>query len=250
METTNYKVDRDKIYVGPVVKINNPGESEIYPEGIMKPSPCLQKFSKECNDAQSFMYDQRPMVDFGIIHPFVFERRMFFILDETRKANDLLYCSPHYPVSLISLPEDCLTANIAIAGTSTYKMDKILQYFHYPKVMNYEDVLKMQEIFTFDFKLIHSESFGVYSFFDFKSYQEFINKFDPLKLHKPPEISTISDDGMFKGKEIKVLARIDGPIHHSYYDALRYLSNSMENGVEKDFSVPTECEGMVKQLRK
>lgn len=186
-------------------------------------------------EAINFMYEQKPMVDFEIPQ-FSFKRRMFFVLDENQKANDLLYDSSHYPISLISSPSDCLKAHIGIDGHFTYKLDRVLQYFNYPDMLSFEDVLKIQELFTFDSKIVNSEAFGLYLFNTQKAQEEFEKNFSFLELHKAPEM------GLYP-------ALIDGPISFSYYNALRFLSNQKENDVEIDFSLPASFEKVRKLSR-
>lgn len=227
MKNSNYVVKRDDIFVGGVVEIEHPEKSEVYPKGIYIPCDLLSSLRKGSNEAFSFMYEQRPMADFSIPQ-FSIIRRMFFVLDENQKANDLLYDSSHYPISLISSPEDCLKAHIGVNGHFTYKLDKVLQHFNYPEMMRYEDVLKIQELFTYESQIINCEAFGLYLFPNMKERDEFIKKSPSGALHKPPEMDTINNT-------FAVLA--DGPISYSYYHALRFLSNRKENGVEIDFSL-------------
>ena len=179
------------------------------------------------------------MIEFDIPQ-FSFKRRMFFVLDEHQKANDLLYDSIHYPISFITSPFDCLNSHIGIDGHFTYKLDRVLQYFNYPEMISYEDVLKIQELFTFDSQIINSKAFGLHLFKDQKERDDFIMKFPFVVLHKPPEMDSINNT-------LSVL--IDGPISFSYYWALRFLSNRKENGREIDFSLPASFE-KVRKLSK
>ncbi len=228
MKNSNYVVKRDDIFVGGVVEIEHPEKSEVYPKGIYESDyTLLDDIDKKSSEAISFMYKQKPMVEFSIPQ-FSFKRRMFFVLDENQKANDLLYDVIPYPISLISSPDDCLKAHIGVDGYFTYKLDKVLQYFNYPEMMCYEDVLKIQELFMYESQIINSEAFGLYLFPNMKERDEFIKKSPSGALHKPPEMDTINNT-------FAVLA--DGPISYSYYHALRFLSNRKENGVEIDFSL-------------
>ncbi len=47
-------------------------------------------------------------------------------------------------------------------GESTFKMDKILQYFNFPEEMTYEDVLKMEMFFRYGWMFKNIELFGLY----------------------------------------------------------------------------------------
>ena len=235
MQNINYLVKRDDIFVGGVVKIDHPEKSEVYPKGIYIPCDLLSSLRKGSNEAFSFMYEQRPMADFSIPQ-FSIIRRMFFVLDENQKANDLLYDSSHYPISLISSPEDCLKAHIGVNGHFTYKLDKVLQYFNYPEIMRYEDVLKIQELFTYESQIINCEAFGLHLFKNEKEKEEFEKNFSLDEFHKAPDMGLLMD------KNINFRVLVDGPISFSYFNALRFLSNRQENGVEIDFSRPAPFE--------
>ena len=57
--------------------------------------------------------------------------------------------------------EECLKAEIAITNYA-FCIDKLLEYFHFPKILTYKEVEKIPLIFQSNYILDHSQDFGVY----------------------------------------------------------------------------------------
>ena len=230
MENINYKVNRNDIYVGKVIKLSDLDSSHfhIHPNGIYTINEGLKLDLSE--ESRPQIYDKKPMIERNIIlKKGDLLRRMFFVLDENNHANDLLYNSPHYPVQHISPVEDLQTSKIWI-DEHAYRLDRILEYFDFPEIMTYEDVLKLQQYFANGYCLDNSTLFG---------------------LHKcnSDESDIISfDDRNIKCVHLK--CQNDGVLPWQYYDALERCRNQVVEGKEVDFSIPSVKEGPVKVLKK
>lgn len=144
MKDKNYRVFRDDIYVGRV----------IVSEKVRPIHEFGDNGTKE-NQIKKDSYLIAPMY-----YPY---RTIFFTLDEDKKANDLLYNSPAYPVLNItdnSYFEEHKNETVVLIDDVIY-MGEILKYFNYGLVLNYQDILGIKEMFfSGDFAQNHCEVFG------------------------------------------------------------------------------------------
>lgn len=137
MKNGKYKVCRDKIYVGEVIKtkcVYHPGRI-----GILK-----QKTEKlEVDHWRGY-------------------RSILFTLTEDNLANDLLYNSPNYPILNISDNKKCMDFDDhIILVKDAYNLSELLRYFGYNKELTYKNIIKIRKTF-FSRKFVYDncELFG------------------------------------------------------------------------------------------
>lgn len=138
MENRDYKVCRENIYVGSVVRTNKIYRYEGYTiTGAKKPS-------------QLDVFGWRNY------------RNILFVLDEEKLSSDLLYRSPSYPVLNVTDDEKVLElegSNIVIKDACN--LAKLLEYFGYNKELTYKDLLRIRKtFFTGRFAKDNCELFG------------------------------------------------------------------------------------------
>ncbi len=115
MENRKYKVNRDDIYVGEVIRIC---EINRYEETSDKPW----------------------QLEVQWWHPY---RSMLFVPTEEKLSNDLLYRSPNYPI--LNLTENIDTGSIVIKGACS--LAPLLKYFGYNEECSFEDVMRIRNTF-------------------------------------------------------------------------------------------------------
>lgn len=113
MKNLNYKINRDRIYLGEVARIYD------YAEYLV--------------DGEKHSY----------IDGSCFYRYMLFVLTDDGYANDLLYESTNYPVLGIADHEVFLNDNHAKAIIKYAKLDNLLKDNGYPKKLEYKDIMKI-----------------------------------------------------------------------------------------------------------
>ena len=118
MRTKNYTVFRNAIYVGAVIKqySTNPSKDKLYQR-------LIGAYCTYC-------------------------RSILFVLDEKRRANDLLYHSPLYPIKNItdnSTTIDDTYSGIYVKGA--YNLEQLLNYFNYPEELSYSDIVRIRKSF-------------------------------------------------------------------------------------------------------
>jgi len=110
---------------------------------------------------QLFLIDGTPHLMDYVIHSRKYtSRKMLFIIDENKCANDLLYDTFRYPIFNISPDKLCLASPICV--TEAYSMELFLKYFNYPEVLNYNDIVNIRDTFFGDFAFDNCELLGVY----------------------------------------------------------------------------------------
>ncbi len=90
-------------------------------------------------------------------------RSILFTLDDEKKAIDLLYKTPHYPVlnltNDLELYENLKKSPIIIKGA--YALEELLAYFDYCEYLGIEEIKKIRrEFFSGTFARNHCELFG------------------------------------------------------------------------------------------
>lgn len=138
MEDINYKINRDSIYVGEVVRtdeiIRYEGSTNFF---RTKPD--------ELYPGNYFSY-----------------RSMLFTPNEDKLSNDLLYSSPNYPILNITDDETCLNlGKNSIVIKDACNLAALLEYFGYNKELTFEDIMKIRKtFFTGRFAMDNCELFG------------------------------------------------------------------------------------------
>ena len=108
MENRNYKVNRDNIYVGEVVRTDS-----IY----------------RYNGDTDFFRTKPGMLDTGSWFSY---RSMLFVLNEELLSNDLLYQSPNYPILNVTDDNTCLSlGEKSIVIKDACNLAALLEYFGY-----------------------------------------------------------------------------------------------------------------------
>lgn len=138
-----YKVCRDNIYVGEVIKLSS---------GI------------ERNEGDFDFFYTKP----GQLYPtgFYSFRSMLFTPNESKYSEDLLYNSPSYPVLNVTDDKICLKLkenDIVVANA--YNLELLLKYFGYKEELTIEDIIKIRKtFFTGRFGMDNSRLFGMREF--------------------------------------------------------------------------------------
>ena len=138
MENKKYKVSRNNIYVGEVVRTDRiyryEGDNDLF---RTKPGQL---------DTESWFY----------------YRSMLFVPNEEKLSNDLLYRSPSYPILNVTDDETCLDLgekSIVIKGACN--LAALLEYFGYNKDLTFEDIMRIRKtFFTGRFAMDNCELFG------------------------------------------------------------------------------------------
>ncbi len=124
MENKKYKVCRDDIYVGEVIKTNI-----IYRyEGP----------NKYCH------------IKNGQLNTIVYKtfRSILFVPNEYKLANDLLYNSPNYPILNVTDDNTCMSlGSSSIVVHNACNLASLLKHFNYQKELTYDDILKIRKSF-------------------------------------------------------------------------------------------------------
>ena len=179
MENRNYKVDRNNIYVGDVIVIEDDRMRVTKaPKPFMDGSTLEEAYEAykewaQLNSNRTYLLKRMNFENLGpdeewsridyyrVSRCIPRLRSMLFTLDENNHANDLLYDSPHYPIFDISPDEDCLKSPICI-GHNTYELRELLKYDGFSEELGYEDILRIRNTyFTCDYALNNCEFFGV-----------------------------------------------------------------------------------------
>ena len=132
MESRNYTVCRDDIFVGSVVKTD---------------------MVVRCESDIPFFDVQPGKLDTGAYKEY---RSMLFVPDRNNFACDLLYNSPNY--TALNVSDDAIslaTPENSIVVKDWYNLEELLRYFGYPSELTYEDIVK-EFVEEFKAKEIHN----------------------------------------------------------------------------------------------
>lgn len=161
MENRKYKVCRDNVYVGEVVKT-----SCVYRRGV------------------DINLDLKPgELDISYFKKY---RSMLFVLNEEGLASDLLYRSPYYPVLNITDDKVCMDFdNSIILVRNAYNLAELLECFGYEKELTYEDIIKIRKFF-FSSKFIYANC----QLFGYKEMEldDWIFYKNDIEITKPSEV--------------------------------------------------------------
>lgn len=138
MKNRNYKVCRENIFVGEVVKTD-----KVYRQS--EDSLFLTTKAGKLTTSSWFSL-----------------RSMLFVPDDELYADDLLYQSPHYPALNITDDDLCLSlGNSAILVKDSFNLNELLEYFGYEKELSYEDIINIRKtFFSGHFAMDNCELFG------------------------------------------------------------------------------------------
>lgn len=127
------KVYRDCVYCGKVVKTTS---------SLIKNNKDIKISSGKLEVSSYFPY-----------------RSMLFVLDEQKKARDLLYESKAYPILNISDDSVCMQERVVI--TEVCHLKELLRYLEYPEFLTERDILEIKKvIFSGTFAKDNCELFG------------------------------------------------------------------------------------------
>jgi hypothetical protein len=138
MEKVNYKVCRDDIYAGKVVKTNS-----------------IHRYN---GDNCFFRTKPGQLTTSGWFN----YRSMLFVPNEQKLADDLLYRSPNYPILNVTDDETCLNINSeTIVIKDVCNLAQLLEYFGYDKELTFKDIVAIRKkFFTGRFAMDNCELFG------------------------------------------------------------------------------------------
>ena len=137
MKNRNYKVCRDNIYVGKVIK-----------------NDVVYRYDGYVNSGHT----KPGQLTTGIYRSY---RSMLFIPNEGKLANDLLYQSPTYPILNITDDNTCLGLENSIIIHDACNLATLLKYFKYEEELIYQDILSIRKkFFTGKFAKDNCELFG------------------------------------------------------------------------------------------
>lgn len=229
MENRKYKVSRNNIYVGEVVRTDRiyryEGDNDLF---RTKPGQL---------DTESwFSY-----------------RSMLFVPNEEKLSNDLLYRSPSYPILNVTDDETCLDLgekSIVIKGACN--LAALLEYFGYNKDLTFEDIMRIRKtFFTGRFAMDNCELFGWKETKpeDWTYYKNGVEVTDPKELKRriaQERRSQQAGHRSFTGVSESVLPR-------EYWDVLdkmgdNDLMHAIKWNEKMNAFVPDKQEGPVKKL--
>ncbi len=116
MKTKNYEVNIDDIYIGELVKVKG----------------SIKRFSGKSD----YFYNDGELY----LEQWERYRSMLFVLDKNKKANDLLYNSPKYPI--LNITNDLLIKEPLVIQDA-YSIS-ILKYFLKKDTLTYKDLLYLK----------------------------------------------------------------------------------------------------------
>lgn len=229
MENKNYKVCRDNIYVGEVVRAN-----EIYRY-----------------EGDTDLFHTKP--DRLEINSWFSYRSMLFVPNEQKLSNDLLYRSPSYPILNITDDNTCLSLGKgSIVIKDACNLAVLLEYFGYSKELTFEDIVRIRKaFFTGRFAKDNCELFGWKEFMaeDVKFYAYGKEVTDPKeleKLRKKFRAEQQAGHRSFSGISESVLPReyfrvLDDRGDNTLMDAIQWHK-------KMNAFTPSKVEGPVKKL--
>jgi len=231
MENKNYKVKRDNIYVGAVVKSN--------------------KIFRVTSNNNLFNEKIGQLVSLGAYWNY---RSMLFIPNEKKLANDLLFNSPCYPIINFTDDEFCLSLEEdSIIIKKACNLSQLLKYFGYGEELTYEDILKIRKtFFTGKFAKENCRLFG----WEEKRPEELVYYNDGVVVTDPRELKKLIEkekEARRNGKR-QFFEMTDSILPKEYWDILDSLGDAslMESlcsyGVKRNAFAPHKEEGPIKKL--
>lgn len=230
MENINYKVCRDSVFVGTVIK----------PSSICRNERDCEYF--QAKPGQLYVSSKRDY------------RNMLFVPTKERLANDLLYNSPNYKVLNMSDDEEILNSKNGIVIEDACNLGELLKYFNYKNELTYNDILKIRQIFfTGRFALDHCELFGWQESWNdsWIYYENLLKSSEALKLSKK-RLEEIKEYA--RSRNFSYIGEAVLPI--TYWFALDSRDNHEEKDVKQgiyqniDSFAPVKEEGPIKKLTK
>jgi len=228
MENRNYKVNRDNIYVGEVVR-----SGEIY----------------RWEGDHDFLRTKPGQLAVGSWFTY---RSMLFVPNEEKLSNDLLYRSPSYPILNITDDETCLgLGQESIVIQDACNLAALLEYFGYSKDLSFEDIMRIRKtFFTGRFAKDNCELFGWEEIKpeDWTYYKNGVEVTDPKELKRRIAQKRKSGHRAFTCFFESVLPR-------EYWDVLDKMGdNNLKYAIEwhrkMNAFAPHKQEGPVKKLTK
>lgn len=229
MENKKYKVNRDNIYVGEVVRTDR-----------------IYRYEGDTD----FFRTKPGQLDTGSWFPY---RSMLFIPNKEKLSNDLLYRSPSYPILNITDDETCLgLGEKSIVIKDACNLAALLEYFGYNKDLTFEDIMRIRKIFfTGRFAKDNCELFGWKESKpeDYTYYENGVEVTDPKELKRriaQERRSQQAGHRSFTGVFESVLPR-------EYWDVLDKMGdNDLMHAIEwhekMNAFTPHKQEGPVKKL--
>lgn len=217
MENIKYKVNRDNIYVGEVVRTDRiyryEGDTDFF---RTKPG--------QLNTATWFSY-----------------RSMLFVPNEEKLSSDLLYQSPSYPILNVTDDDTCLgLGEKSIVIRDAYNLEELLKYFGYNKDLTFEDIMRIREtFFTGRFGMDNCELFGMKEFIpaNFKAHiQDPDERYElykkSLSLGSERQFGSISENQLPR-ELMDVLDERGNGSHYNLFDSGNVFKPSKEEGTVK-----------------
>ena len=229
MENKKYKVNRDNIYVGEVVRTDR-----------------IYRYEGDTD----FFRTKPGQLDTGSWFSY---RSMLFIPNEEKLSNDLLYQSPSYPILNVTDDETCFSlGEKSIVIKDACNLAALLEYFGYNKDLTFEDIMRIRKtFFTGRFAMDNCELFGWKESKpeDYTYYKNGVEVTDPKELKRriaQERRSQQAGHRSFTGVSESVLPR-------EYWDVLDKMGdNDLMHAIEwhekMNAFAPHKQEGPVKKL--
>lgn len=229
MKNKRYKVCRDNIYVGEVIRTRC-----VFNRGL---AVLNGKETEKLGVDRWRSY-----------------RSILFTLNEDNLAEDLLYNSPNYPVLNISDDEKCMDFDEhIILVKSAYNISELLKYFGYREELTYEDIVKVRKAF-FSPKFVYNycELFGYKNMKpeELTYYRHGVEITDPKKRKK---CIAYEKRQQFLGHRT-YLSIDENTLSREYWDVLMnrkdnsLIETLIYDGVKVDSFAPYKREGKIKKL--
>ena len=222
MKNIKYKVSRDNIYVGKVVRTD-----KIY-------------------------RNKHDQLDTG---SWLAYRSMLFVPNEEKLSNDLLYRSPNYPILNITDDKTCLNlSKKSMVIKDACNLAVLLEYFGYNKDLTFEDIMRIRNtFFTGRFAMDNCELFGweeakPENFIYYRNGVEITDSKELNKIISQERKSQQAGHRLFSGVSESVLPR-------EYMDVLDEMGdNDLMNAIKwhekMNAFAPCKQEGPVRKLKR
>ena len=230
MKNINYKVDRDNVHIGTIVKAK-------YVDTIDKEAARLLKLPKKFMVARDWKEVRQSAL---------------FVPNEDLRMDDLLYDSPAYRVlNITPAPEDPEDIEVAspyeLMVNYPYNISEILAYLGYQKWLTYGDILKIRKVvFSPDFYAQFCELFGFRETYptEVEYYENDVLVEDPKEIEKKMK----EFDKRREMGERGFSGIAQAPLDSKYFDILNNHSNPKHSGIKDPFAPNKKEEKNVKKL--
>lgn len=208
----DYKIDRDSIYVGEVIKPID-----------------FFKYQYRCEETGQKVEGKLRVDSYDLY------RSILFTKDEENFAVDLLYQSPRYPILSITDENICMNSDILVKDP--YNLEPLLKYFGHSKKLSFEEILEIRKTyFSGSFGIDNCELFGMQEKND-----DFWKYITSEGYNSNRKFLTYTNEGVLP---TSMLYTLDARGNKKFYEV--FLSENKKMNAFK----PHKREGYIKKIRR